>query len=121
MLKWALIFAVVDLIAVGQPSYFITANTHYAMLSHTEPRLGAINLHASRLPKFRGAAPINWAILAGETETGNSIIRLANRMDACYIRPIIYRGYGQLGVNPFPCPVETAILLGLRDTPAARS
>src|SRR5436190_5881063 len=46
------------------------------------PRLGAINLHASRLPKFRGAAPINWAILAGETETGNSIIRLANRMDA---------------------------------------
>jgi methionyl-tRNA formyltransferase len=46
------------------------------------PRLGAVNLHSSRLPKFRGAAPINWAILAGETETGNSVIRLANRMDA---------------------------------------
>jgi methionyl-tRNA formyltransferase len=46
------------------------------------PRLGSVNLHSSRLPKFRGAAPINWAILRGETETGNSIIRLAERMDA---------------------------------------
>ena len=46
------------------------------------PRLGSINLHASRLPKFRGAAPINWAMLAGETVTGNSVIRLAQRMDA---------------------------------------
>lgn len=45
-------------------------------------RLGSINLHASRLPKYRGAAPINWAILNGETVTGNSIIRLAQRMDA---------------------------------------
>ena len=35
----------------------------------------------------------------------------ANRLDACYIRPIIYRGYGQLGVNPFPCPVDVAIMV----------
>jgi len=34
-----------------------------------------------------------------------------NRMDACYIRPLIYRGYGQLGVNPFPCPVDVAIMV----------
>jgi branched-chain amino acid aminotransferase len=34
----------------------------------------------------------------------------ANDMDACYIRPLIYRGYGQLGVNPFPCPVDMAIM-----------
>jgi methionyl-tRNA formyltransferase len=46
------------------------------------PRLGSINLHASRLPRYRGAAPINWAILRGETHTGNSVIRLADRMDA---------------------------------------
>jgi methionyl-tRNA formyltransferase len=46
------------------------------------PRLGSVNLHASRLPKYRGAAPINWAILKGETVTGNSVIRLAQRMDA---------------------------------------
>ena len=42
----------------------------------------AINLHASLLPRWRGAAPINWAILAGDTQTGNSVITLADRMDA---------------------------------------
>jgi methionyl-tRNA formyltransferase len=45
-------------------------------------RLGAVNLHGSRLPKFRGAAPVHAAILAGDTVTGNSIIRLAPKMDA---------------------------------------
>ena len=34
----------------------------------------------------------------------------ANEYKACYIRPIVYRGYEELGVNPFPCPVDTAIL-----------
>ena len=34
------------------------------------PRLGTFNLHASLLPQYRGAAPINWAIINGETETG---------------------------------------------------
>ena len=47
-----------------------------------QPRLGSVNLHASLLPKFRGAAPINWAILNGEAVTGNSVIRLAEKMDA---------------------------------------
>ncbi|HRK30489.1 MAG TPA: methionyl-tRNA formyltransferase [Tepidisphaeraceae bacterium] len=46
------------------------------------PRLQAINLHASILPKYRGAAPINAAIIAGESVAGNSIIRLAQKMDA---------------------------------------
>jgi methionyl-tRNA formyltransferase len=47
-------------------------------------RLGrlAINLHASLLPKFRGAAPINWAIIQGEVQTGLSVIALAQTMDA---------------------------------------
>jgi methionyl-tRNA formyltransferase len=42
----------------------------------------AINLHASVLPRWRGAAPINAAILAGDSVTGNSVITLADRMDA---------------------------------------
>ena len=46
------------------------------------PAFGAINLHASSLPKYRGAAPIHAALLAGETVVGNSIIRLAEKMDA---------------------------------------
>ncbi len=43
---------------------------------------GAINVHASLLPKYRGAAPINWAIINGETKTGNSIITLSDKIDA---------------------------------------
>ena len=46
------------------------------------PPRGAINVHASLLPKYRGAAPINWAIINGETKTGISIITLAEKMDA---------------------------------------
>ncbi|MEO0483861.1 MAG: methionyl-tRNA formyltransferase [Planctomycetota bacterium] len=42
----------------------------------------SINLHASLLPRWRGAAPIHAAILGGDTETGNSVITLADRMDA---------------------------------------
>ena len=46
------------------------------------PSLGAINVHASLLPQYRGAAPINWAIINGEKETGLSIIKLIEEMDA---------------------------------------
>src|ERR1043166_3670365 len=35
----------------------------------------------------------------------------ANGLDACYIRPLMYRGYHTLGVNPLPCPVEASILV----------
>ena len=42
----------------------------------------AVNLHASLLPRWRGAAPINAAVMAGDAETGNSVITLAERMDA---------------------------------------
>lgn len=46
------------------------------------PSLGAINVHGSLLPQYRGAAPINWAIINGEKETGLSIIKLTKEMDA---------------------------------------
>ena len=46
------------------------------------PRLGCFNVHASLLPRYRGAAPIPWAILNGETETGVTVIRMNERIDA---------------------------------------
>ena len=46
------------------------------------PRLGAINVHASLLPKYRGAAPIQFAIINGETETGITIFRIEPKLDA---------------------------------------
>lgn len=45
------------------------------------PRLGSFNLHASLLPKFRGAAPINWAIMKGEEETGVTTFFLQEKVD----------------------------------------
>jgi methionyl-tRNA formyltransferase len=46
------------------------------------PPLGGINVHASLLPKYRGAAPIAWAIYHGETRTGVTIIRMTTGLDA---------------------------------------
>jgi methionyl-tRNA formyltransferase len=45
------------------------------------PKLGWINLHASLLPKYRGAAPINWAIVNGESQTGLTTMRIDAGMD----------------------------------------
>jgi methionyl-tRNA formyltransferase len=68
-------------------------------------RLGGINLHASLLPKYRGAAPINWAVYHGETETGVSVIHMTPSIDA---GPII----GQ-AATPIE-PDETAVELEAR-------
>ncbi len=46
------------------------------------PRHGCINVHASLLPKYRGAAPIQWSILRGEERTGVTIMQMNERMDA---------------------------------------
>ncbi len=59
-------------------------------------RLGAINLHASRLPKYRGAAPINWAVICGEKTAGNSVIRLAQAMDAGAVLAMSELAIGEL-------------------------
>jgi methionyl-tRNA formyltransferase len=46
------------------------------------PPKGMINVHGSLLPKYRGAAPINWAVVKGETETGVTIATVTSRWDA---------------------------------------
>ncbi|MHC4519224.1 MAG: methionyl-tRNA formyltransferase [Planctomycetota bacterium] len=75
---------VVERITAGRPDIIIViafgqrVGTELAEL----PPKGAINVHASLLPRLRGAAPINWALIRGESETGLSIITLAERMDA---------------------------------------
>lgn len=67
-----------------RPDLFVVAA--YGQILSSEvievPRLGAINVHASLLPKYRGAAPIQYAILRGETETGITIFQLEPKLDA---------------------------------------
>src|SRR4030042_767178 len=52
-----------------------------AELANLPPK-GSINVHSSLLPKYRGAAPINWAIINGDTKTGLSIIKMEKAMDS---------------------------------------
>ncbi len=68
--------------------------------SHTERLLGSAKIY--RMGHGMNADSMNRAIL--ETVA-------ANKLDACYIRPVIYRGYEQLGVNPLPCPVDMFIMV----------
>jgi methionyl-tRNA formyltransferase len=65
-----------DLLVVCDYGQILTAETL------SVARLGGVNLHASLLPKYRGAAPIAWAIYHGETETGNTVIHMTPRLDA---------------------------------------
>ena len=73
----------VDLLRHLQPDLCVVAA--YGQILKPEvleiPRLGCINVHASLLPKYRGAAPINWAIYHGETETGVTIFQLTTGVD----------------------------------------
>lgn len=60
------------------------------------PRLGTVNLHGSLLPQYRGAAPINWAIINGEKETGVSTFFLQHQIDT---GKIIFREKTPIGEN----------------------
>ncbi|MBF0522045.1 MAG: methionyl-tRNA formyltransferase [Candidatus Omnitrophica bacterium] len=67
-----------------KPDVFIVVS--YGQLLPKEilelPYFGAFNVHPSLLPKYRGAAPINWALINGETQTGVTVIRLNISLDA---------------------------------------
>lgn len=59
---------------------------YYRNMIHREvlhiPRLGALNLHGSYLPKYRGRVPVNWAVINGETETGATLHYMVEKPDA---------------------------------------
>ena len=72
----------------------------FRMADHTERLLYSCKIY--RMDPTYTQQDFNEAIL----ET----IRI-NRMKSCYVRPIVYRGYHSLGVNPFPCPIDAAIMI----------
>ena len=67
------------------------------------PRLGMINVHASLLPKYRGAAPVHRAIIAGERETGVTIMRVVKELDA---GPMLAKATRQIGDDETSDAVE---------------
>jgi branched-chain amino acid aminotransferase len=77
------------------------------------PAVFRLDTHTERLfasaKVYRMDTELKWS----EDDINRAICETieANRMEACYIRPIVYRGYGQLGVNPLPNPVDVAIMV----------
>ena len=69
------------------------------------PAMGSVNLHASLLPALRGAAPINWSIVRGDTVTGVTVMRMVEQMDA---GPVLFQTEEPIG------PEETASDLRMR-------
>lgn len=82
--------------AVGADLFVVAA---YGQILSPEllaiPPHGAINVHASLLPKYRGAAPVQYAILRGETETGVTIFRIEPRLDAGPILGVVRTPIGE--------------------------
>ena len=70
------------------------------------PRLGMINVHASILPKYRGAAPVHRAVIAGESSTGVTIMRVVKALDA---GPTIVKEHHSVGPDETSDEVERAL------------
>src|SRR5258705_12562823 len=70
------------------------------------PRLGMINVHASLLPRYRGAAPVHRAVIDGELETGVTIMRVVKELDA---GPMLARATRSIGPDETSDVVEQAL------------
>jgi branched-chain amino acid aminotransferase len=70
-----------------------------------------LDAHMRRLMDSAKIYRMDPAYTQAQLETAVLETIRANQMLACYIRPLVYRGYAALGVNPFPCPIDTAIML----------
>ena len=75
--------AVVERVAACRPDFLFSFYYRRMLKSPllALPRLGALNMHGSLLPKYRGRAPVNWAVLHGETETGATLHYMTEKPD----------------------------------------
>lgn len=70
-----------ELRAIGADLFIVIAFRMLPEVVWQMPRLGTFNLHASLLPRYRGAAPLNWAVINGDTETGVTTFFLKHEID----------------------------------------
>lgn len=70
-----------ELRAIGADLFIVIAFRMLPEVVWAMPRLGTFNLHASLLPRYRGAAPLNWAVINGDTETGVTTFFLKHEID----------------------------------------
>lgn len=77
------------------------------------PSLGTFNLHASLLPEYRGAAPINWAVINGETKTGVTTFFIDDKIDT---GAMILRGETEIGANETAGELHDRLMVLGQDT-----
>jgi methionyl-tRNA formyltransferase len=111
--------AVISRIATLQPdlilSFYYRRLLGRALLAI--PRLGAINLHGSLLPKYRGRAPVNWVLVNGETHTGVTLHHMTSQADAGDIiaQRVVPIAFADTALTLFEKVAQAAVEL-LRDT-----
>jgi len=111
--------AVISRIATLQPdlilSFYYRRLLGQALLAI--PRLGAINLHGSLLPKYRGRAPVNWVLVNGETHTGVTLHHMTSQADAGAIiaQRVVPIALADTALTLFEKVAQAAVEL-LRDT-----
>jgi methionyl-tRNA formyltransferase len=79
------------------------------------PRLGTLNLHASLLPRYRGASPIQTAIASGETETGMTLMRIVRALDAGPVADL-----EKVAISPLDTSLEVEARLAAAAVPLLR-
>ena len=91
-----------------QPDLFIVCDYGQILSPETLSlaSYGGLNLHASLLPKYRGAAPIHWAIYHGESQTGNTVIQMNAGVDA---GPILAQQTTQIGSTETTVDLESRL------------
>lgn len=101
---------------------FLFSFYYRRMLSHellAAARRGAFNMHGSLLPKYRGRAPVNWAVLRGETETGVTLHEMVDKPDAGRIvdQQAVPIGPDDLAVDVFRRVTDAAAVVLRRSLP----
>jgi methionyl-tRNA formyltransferase len=99
---------VADALRAWQPDLGVVAAYGRIIPEHllSIPRLGMINVHASLLPRYRGAAPVHRAVIDGEGETGVTIMRVVKELDA---GPMLARATRSIGPDETSDVVEQAL------------
>jgi methionyl-tRNA formyltransferase len=99
---------VADALRAWQPDLGVVAAYGRIIPEHllSIPRLGMINVHASLLPRYRGAAPVHRAVIDGERETGVTIMRVVKELDA---GPMLARATRSIGPDETSDVVEQAL------------
>jgi methionyl-tRNA formyltransferase len=99
---------VAERLRAWQPDVAVVAAYGRIIPEHllTVPRLGMVNVHASLLPKYRGAAPVHRAVINGDVETGVTIMRVARELDA---GPMLARVTRRIAADDTSDVVEDAL------------